>query len=101
VASPTYDPLYYKSFANCAPMNMFGGWSNISPAAAAYVSGPTKYAHQIYGLTNGELNANGTIFSGIGAGDWKMALGISYRKESIFQTTPDPSNEYPAFLGGQ
>jgi outer membrane receptor protein involved in Fe transport len=101
VASQSYDPLYYKSFANCAPINMFGGWSNISPAATAYVSGPTKYAHQVYGLTNGELNANGTIFSGIGAGDWKMALGISYRKESIFQTTPDPSNEYPAFLGGQ
>ena len=99
-ASQSYDPLYYKSFADCAPINMFGGWSNISPAAAAYVSGPTKHAHQIYGLTNGELNANGTIFSGIGAGDWKMAVGISYRKESIFQTTPDPTNEYPAFLNG-
>ena len=52
-----------------------------------YVSGPTKYAHQIYGLTNGELNANGSIFSGIGAGDWKMAVGISYRKV-IFPITP-------------
>ena len=41
-------------------------------------------------------------FSAVSApatGRWRC--GISYRKESIFQTTPNPSNEYPAFLGGQ
>ena len=99
VASPTFDPQYYKSFADCVPINLFGGWANISPQAASYVSGPRKLAIQDYDLTNGELTANGTIFQGW-AGPIKAALGGSWRRESVFQTTPDPSNEYPAFQNG-
>ncbi|MGH8220788.1 MAG: TonB-dependent receptor domain-containing protein [Steroidobacteraceae bacterium] len=99
VASPYYNPQYYQSFANCAPINLFGGWANISPQAAAYVSGPQKLATQDYDLTNGELAANGTLFEGW-AGPIKAAIGASWRRESVFQTTPDPSNEYPSFLDG-
>jgi iron complex outermembrane recepter protein len=100
VASPTYDPNYYKSFSNCVPINLFGGWSNISPQAAAYVSGPQKLAEQYYDLTNGELNASGKIFNGFGAGPVDAAFGVAWRKEQILQTTPNPANEYPAFLDG-
>jgi outer membrane receptor protein involved in Fe transport len=100
VASPTYDPAYYKSFSNCVPINLFGGWNNISPQAAAYVSGPQKMAEQYYDLANGELSANGELFKGFGAGAVNAAFGIAWRKESILQTTPDPANEYPAFLDG-
>jgi len=100
VASPTYNPQYYKSFQDCVPINLFGGWSNISPQAAAYVSGPQKTAEQYYDLQNGELSANGKLFNGIGAGAINAAFGVAWRKESIFQTTPNPANEYPAFLNG-
>jgi iron complex outermembrane receptor protein len=102
VASPTYNPTYYKSFADCAPINLFGGWSNISPQAAAYVSGPTKLATQHYDLTNGELTASGELFRGIGnAGPISAAIGAAWRKEEILQRTPNASDEYPAFLNGQ
>jgi iron complex outermembrane recepter protein len=100
VASPTYDPQYYKSFSNCAPINLFGGWNNISPQAAAYVSGPQKIAEQYYDLTNGELTANGELFKGIGAGPVSAAFGVAWRKEEVLQVTPNPANEYPAFLDG-
>jgi iron complex outermembrane receptor protein len=100
VASQAFDPTYYKSFADCVPINLFGGWSNISPQAAAYVSGPQKTAEQYYTLQNGELSANGKLFDGW-AGPISAAIGASWRKESILQTTPNPANEYPAFLNGQ
>jgi outer membrane receptor protein involved in Fe transport len=100
VASPAYDPQYYQSFSDCVPINLFGGWNNISPQAAAYVSGPQKRAIQDYNLTNGEVSANGKLFDGFGAGPVQAAVGVDWRKESILQTTPDPSNEYPAFLNG-
>lgn len=100
VASPVYDPQYYKSFSNCVPINLFGGTTNISPQAAAYVSGPQKMAEQYYDLTNGELTATGELFKGIGAGPVNAAFGVAWRKESILQVTPDPSDEYPAFLDG-
>jgi iron complex outermembrane recepter protein len=99
VASQQYDPLYYKSFANCVPINLFGGWNNISPQAAAYVSGPEKMAEQYYDLTNGELSANGELFKDY-AGPVNAAFGIAWRKEQVLQTTPNPANEYPAFLDG-
>jgi iron complex outermembrane recepter protein len=99
VASPAFDPTYYKSFADCVPINLFGGWANISPQAAAYVSGPQKTAEQYYTLQNGELSANGKLFEGW-AGPVSAAIGASWRKESILQTTPNPANEFPAFLNG-
>jgi outer membrane receptor protein involved in Fe transport len=98
VASPAYDPQYYKSFADCVPINLFGGWNNISPQAAAYVVGTQKRAIQNYNLTNGELSANGKLFDGFGAGPIRAAVGADWRRESILQTTPDAWNEYPAFL---
>jgi outer membrane receptor protein involved in Fe transport len=100
VASPTYDPTYYKNFADCVPINLFGGWTNISPQAAAYVSGPTKLATQHYDLKNGEITASGDLFQGW-AGPIGAAFGAAWRKEAVLQRTPDPSNEYPAFVGGQ
>jgi iron complex outermembrane recepter protein len=100
VATQSYDPQYYKSFADCVPINLFGGWSNISPQAAAYVSGPQKQADQYYDLKNGEISANGKLFEGW-AGPINAALGVSWRKESILQTTPNPADEYPAFLNGR
>jgi iron complex outermembrane recepter protein len=100
VASPAFDPTYYKSFSDCVPINLFGGWSNISPQAAAYVSGPQKTAEQYYTLQNGEVTANGKLFDGW-AGPIRAAVGAAWRKESVLQTTPNPANEYPAFLNGQ
>lgn len=99
VSSPTYNPTYYKSFSDCVPINLFGGWSNISPQAAAYVSGPQKTAEQYYDLKNGEISANGKLFEGW-AGPITAAFGGAWRRESILQTTPNPANEYPAFLNG-
>jgi outer membrane receptor protein involved in Fe transport len=101
VASQQYDPQYYKSFQDCVPINLFGGWNNISPQAAQYVSGTNKVAKQYYDFQNAELSANGKLFDGFGAGPISGAFGVSWRKESVFETTPDPSDEYPAFLNGQ
>jgi len=42
VSTAAANPQYYKLFSDCVPINLFGGWNNISPQAAAYVSGPTK-----------------------------------------------------------
>jgi len=100
VASPAFDPQYYKSFQDCVPINLFGGWTNISQQAAAYVSGPQKTAEQYYDLKNGEVTANGKLFDGW-AGPIKAAVGGAWRRESVLQTTPNPANEYPAFLNGQ
>lgn len=100
VSSPTYNPTYYKSFADCVPINLFGGWTNISPQAAAYVSGPQKIATQHYDLKNGELTASGELFQGWGAGPISAAFGGAWRKEAILQRTPNASDEYPAFLDG-
>jgi outer membrane receptor protein involved in Fe transport len=99
VASPAFNPQYYKSFSDCVPINLFGGWNNISPQAAAYVSGPQKQAVQLYDLKNGEIAANGKLFEGW-AGPIRAAFGAAWRKEAILQTTPNPSNEYPAFVNG-
>ena len=100
VASQAWDPTYYKNFQDCVPINLFGGWHNISPQAASYVSGPTKVAIQYYDLKNGELTANGKLFDGW-AGPIKAAVGVDWRKETVLQTTPNPADEYPAFLNGQ
>jgi hypothetical protein len=34
------------------------------------------------------------------AGPVSAAFGVAWRKESVLQTTPNPANEYPAFLDG-
>ena len=55
---------------------------------------------QYYDLKNGEVTANGKLFKGW-AGPISAAFGAAWRKETVLQTTPNPANEYPAFLNGQ
>src|SRR5262249_43961089 len=49
---------------------------------------------------NGEVTMSGDLFQGW-AGPIGAAFGGAWRKEAVLQRTPDPSNEYPAFVSGQ
>ena len=98
-ALPQYDPNGY--LRDCAPLNLFGGTQNISPAAAAYVTDPFKKASQWIEQTSAELAMNGDMGFGLPAGDISAAFGIAYRKETLDQRTVDPADEYPALPDGR
>jgi iron complex outermembrane recepter protein len=98
-ALPQYDPNGY--LRGCAPLNLFGGTSNITPEAAAFVIDPFKKASQWIEQTSAEVAMNGDMGFGLPAGDISAAFGIAYREESLDQRTVDPADEYPALPDGR
>jgi len=92
--------LFNDVFADCVPVNLFGGNQNISPEAASYIVDDGKTSRQLTSQHFAELVMTGEIWEGFGAGPISGAFGGSYRKESLNQFTMDPSDEYPALPDG-
>ena len=89
-------------FADCRPINTFGGVQNISQAAADWIMDrDNKIARQWTHQDFFEVVLNGEIFGGFGAGPVDAAFGASYRKEQFDQRTLNPSDEYPALVDGR
>lgn len=97
-ALPQFDPNGY--LRGCVPINLFGGIHTVTPEAAAWIRDPYKVASQWVEQTVGELTLSGTLGFGLPAGRISMAVGASYRKDTLDQMTPDPSDEYPALPDG-
>ena len=91
------DPVH---FGDCVPMNIFGGVQNISPEAARYIVDDYKHAVQHIRQDAAEFVMSGDLFDGFGAGTVSAAFGASYRAEKLDQSTPDPTDEYPATPSG-
>lgn len=88
-------------FADCVPMNTFGGVQNISQAAADYIMDrDNKVASQWTHQDFFEVVLSGELYEGFGAGPIDAAFGASYRKEQFDQATVDPSDEFPAQVDG-
>jgi outer membrane receptor protein involved in Fe transport len=91
------DPV---NFGDCAPMNIFGGVQNISPEARAYIVDDYKHAIQHVEQEWAEFVMSGDVWRGFGAGPISGAVGASYRKEELDQSTPDPTDEFPTLANG-
>ncbi len=98
-ALPQYDPNGYMR--GCAPINLLGGVNTVTPEAAAWIRDDYKIASQWIEQTAAELSTNGSLGFGLPAGDIAAAVGVSYRKDELFQATVDPADEYPALPDGR
>jgi outer membrane receptor protein involved in Fe transport len=102
----TGQPVCYAALANpavfgdCVPMNIFGGVQNISPEAARYIVDDYKIAFQDTSQDFVEFVMTGDLWEGWGAGAISAAFGASYRSEKLDQSTPDPTDEFPATPSG-
>lgn len=126
VCNVSLNPAGAAAFPGCQPLDLFGR-GNASAAAVDYVVGndvgqhvdaPLYFANE--GLTGAtlsydaiepkrnmttfvqhlaEVSANGDLFNGW-AGPVSLALGASYRHESIYQVVEDTTNQSSNFDGG-
>jgi outer membrane receptor protein involved in Fe transport len=87
-------------FGDCVPMNIFGGLQNLTPAARNYIVDDYKVAFQDTTQDFVELVMTGDLWDGWGAGAIAGAFGASYRSEDLNQSTPDPTDEFPATPSG-
>ena len=83
--STLYDPAN-----GCVPLDLFGA-GNASAAAKQYVLG-NKYGFATVHQRFAEVSANREIFRGWGAGGVSLALGASYRKDSLEQYADPPDH---------
>jgi outer membrane receptor protein involved in Fe transport len=88
------------NFGDCVPMNIFGGIGNLSPQAVSYIVDDYKHAIQHIKQDWAEFVMSGDVWRGFGAGAISGAVGASYRKEELDQSTPDPTDEFPATPDG-
>jgi iron complex outermembrane receptor protein len=88
-------------FGDCVPMNIFGGVQNISAAARNYIVDDYKHAQQDTTQDFVEFVMTGDVTDGWGAGPLSAAFGASYRREELDQSTPDPTDEFPATPSGR
>jgi iron complex outermembrane recepter protein len=106
VIGPNGQPACFAALANpavfgdCVPMNIFGGVQNISPAARNYIVDDYKHAQQDTTQDFVEFVMTGDLTDGWGAGAISGAFGASYRSEELDQSTPDPTDEFPATPSG-
>jgi iron complex outermembrane recepter protein len=102
----TGQPACYAALANpavfgdCVPMNIFGGTQNLSPEVARYIVDDYKHAIQDTSQDFLEFVMTGDVAEGFGAGPISGAFGTSYRSEELVQSTPDPTDEFPATPSG-
>jgi iron complex outermembrane receptor protein len=87
-------------FGDCVPMNIFGGLHNLTPEAIAYIVDDYKSAVQDTTQDFAEFVMTGDLWDGWGAGPISGAFGASYRREKLDQSTPDPTDEFPATPSG-
>jgi len=88
-----------EQFGDCVPINLFGGVQNISKEAANYITDDDKHNISIVTQDVAELNFDGEVWHGFGAGPVSMALGASYRREHFHQHVQDPDDEYVIING--
>ena len=126
VCHVSLNPAGAAAFPNCQPLDLFGR-GNASPGAIDYVIGndvgqhvdtPLYFANLGYTGVNlsydaiepkrnittftqqlAELSANGNLFNDW-AGPVTLAVGASYRRESIYQIVEDTTNQSSNFDGG-
>jgi len=98
-ALPQFDPN--GLLRGCAPINLFGGTSTITPEAAAWIRDPLKVASQWIEQTVGEASMSGDLPFGFSAGNVAMAFGASWRKEELNQRTIGADDEFPALPDGR
>ena len=82
------------AFGNCVPVNLFGGVDSVSPEARNFLLDPHTHVKSDYHQVFSELVLNGPIFRGIGAGDFLMAVGASYRRDDLRQWKSDLHDEF-------
>jgi outer membrane receptor protein involved in Fe transport len=83
-----------QAFGNCVPVNLFGGVDSVSPEARDYLLDPHTHVKSDYHQVFSELVLNGPVFHGIGAGDFLMAVGASYRRDDLRQWKSDLHDEF-------
>ncbi len=98
VSLPQFDPT--GIFKGCVPVNLFGGLSNLTPEAVAWIRDDNKTARQWTDQHVAEVVMDGSVWEGFGAGPLEAAIGASYRKDSLEQKTLDPGDEFPALPDG-
>ncbi len=77
---------------NCVPLNPFGT-QQLTANAIDYSTGNLSLNLR-QTQTDFAINASGTIWQGIGAGPWTMALGYEWRQEVVHNTWADcPASE--------
>ena len=84
----------YDRANGCVPIDLFGV-GNASAAARQYVLG-NKYGFATVRQRFAEVSANRDLFQGWGAGAVSLALGASYRKDSLDQYADPP--DYTEFV---
>ena len=106
VLGPNGQPACYSAivnpavFGDCVPMNIFGGLQNLTPQAVNYIVDDYKHAAQDTNQDFVEFLMTGDVWDGWGAGAIAGAFGASYRSEELDQSTPDPTDEFPATPSG-
>jgi iron complex outermembrane recepter protein len=79
---------------NCVPLNPFGT-QPLSAGAIGYATGPLSLALR-QTQTDIAVNASGTLFQGIGAGPFTMAVGYEWRQEDVHNNFANcPPSEEP------
>lgn len=82
--------LFEPSFG-CVPIDLLGA-GRASSEAIAYVTEGTKTATTVNRQRVLELSADGDVGDGWGAGPVSLAVGATYREETLAQTVLDPTN---------
>ncbi len=100
VSLPQFDPR--GIFKDCVPVNLFGGLTNLTPQAVAWIRDDNKTARQKTDQHVGEIVLDGTLWEKgfFGSGPLAGAFGVSYRKDSLEQRTLEPGDEFPALPNG-
>ncbi len=103
VTGPSGEPVCRVTLANpgifdkCVPINLFGGFPAVTPAAAEYVTDDGKVARGRTTEQVAEVTLTGDITRGSGGvlGPISAAFGLSWRQQSLDVSTPDPCDEFP------
>lgn len=87
-------------FDKCVPINLFGGTSAVTPAAAHYVLDDGKIARGRTTETDAEVTFTGDLTRGSNGvlGPISAAFGVSWRQEQLAVRTVDPCDEYPCTI---
>jgi iron complex outermembrane receptor protein len=86
-------------FGNCVPVDLFGGVQNISQEAASYITDQSKHNFSIVKHDAAEMNFNGELWKGFGAGPISGAIGGAYTNLTFNQHTQDPDDEFVIING--
>ncbi|RYZ64682.1 MAG: TonB-dependent receptor, partial [Proteobacteria bacterium] len=86
-------------FGDCVPVNLFGGVDSVSASARNYLVDEHTHVKSDYHQVFTETVLSGPFHPGIGAGDFRMAVGASYRRDDLRQWKSDLRDEF-VFVNG-